>query len=197
MKTTTFDELLSRVLMRSGRDTDSPTIADYPDIAEMLNLRLQEIWDYPGGGWDFLKEIEEVAFATDATYRTIDVSDGRTVLGVYASDPREDGTPVQLRSDTFVGGELRLQADAPDAVWVVSIAVAPDWIEDSPLPEDVYQVFASAAISLTYADILMQESGNEGGKFSIVEGKGYKRLDELCERYAIMNTQGGRIAVRR
>jgi len=272
LSTVTFDSLVTSLIQRSGRDRIAPTISNYPDIQALLNHRLQEIWDYPGNGWDFLREIAilnktDVLYATgfelagtDAFYRknaaqvnsknaytytgdqtiewdgvtkwqifgsddaavyeaaedvatpdlvetwtavgngttpvgdvvvgsyhTIDLSDGKQVHGVFAEDPRQSPTANMLRTEILVGGELRVSDNSNDKVYYIYTPEMPDWIADDPVPT-VYKVFRAAAIELAYSDMQGMKNDANPGLVKQLEARGYRMLDELCNRYARMHT---------
>jgi hypothetical protein len=60
MDTLTFDQVTEKLVQRAGKDTHAPAVADYPELQSALNQRLQEIWDYPTMGWDFLRVVQRV-----------------------------------------------------------------------------------------------------------------------------------------
>jgi len=60
MDTLTFNQVTERLIQRSTKDTSMPSVADYPEMQSALNQRLQEIWDYPTMGWDFLRVVQRV-----------------------------------------------------------------------------------------------------------------------------------------
>jgi hypothetical protein len=57
-RTMTFNTVLQQLLQRSGREVINPTVADYPDVAAVLNMRLQEAWNYTA--WSFLRKVRVV-----------------------------------------------------------------------------------------------------------------------------------------
>ena len=184
MTTVTFDNVLTQLLRRAGIDMeDSPDLTQYPDLAALLNLRLRECWEYTQ--WDALRTVGTQTFATE-TYRTIDLSDGKLVLGVYAQDPRESEMVVSLRTSILEAGKLRLESDCPNQVWYDYLPGAPDWVADAPVPT-VFEMFRPAAVELAYADQLEQDGQHD--KSRLVSARGYRLLDELANRQAFMNTQ--------
>lgn len=60
MDTLTFDQVTERLIQRSTKDTSMPAVADHPEMQSALNQRLQEIWDYPTAGWNFLRVVQRV-----------------------------------------------------------------------------------------------------------------------------------------
>lgn len=215
MKTISFNDTLKALLFRVGREEEDPQVANYPDQSSMLNLRLQECWEFTF--WDFLKVTAKHEFPTEGAlietelstggvdtdfiqietsgqsetntlaYKFIKVDDEKTVLGVYASDPREVENAVELRSHFTESGRLRLEAGTPDVVWYTYIPYRPDWLADDPAPE-VYDCFRQAAVELTAADVWGQdESGTKRAQQA--EARGYALLDKLASRYALMHKQ--------
>lgn len=219
MTTITFDKVHEYAILRAGRNTQDAAakLADYPDIAALLNMRLRECWEY--AQWDFLKvtakhefpdettlietevstggvdvnyiEIEGDGSGTESNtlaYKFLEVEDDKTVIAVYSKDPREDENAPQLRTHFCEAGRLRLEAGAPTEVWYQYIPPAPDWIADDPVPE-VYEVFRHAAVELTVADLFSQDSNNSEEKVNRAEARGYRQLDNIARRHAIMHTQ--------
>ncbi|MEM0966618.1 MAG: hypothetical protein AAGJ81_10765 [Verrucomicrobiota bacterium] len=140
----------------------------------------------PDQGWIAASGDDPAPSVTRSVYRSIDLSDGRTVFGVWAEDPRENEHAQMVRTSFFNGTELRLDASAPDWVYYHYAPAAPDWLDDSPTPT-VYEVFRQPAVELAASDYYAGQ-GNTAAA-SQAKARGIERLDELCRRYAQMNTQ--------
>lgn len=190
--TVTFADTVKQLLYRAGLESDNPNPALFADLAALTNLRLRECWEYTE--WDFLKQIDSVTAAPNGNsgVRSLNISDGRRVLGVWHEDPREAEMPSAIRFDVVEGGSLRLQNGAPMTVFFQYIADTPDWslAAASVLPRN----FQAPAVELAFADYLQQDS--QFARAGLAEARGYLLLNQLCLKLARSNTQP-RVSVRR
>lgn len=142
MDTLTFDEVTAKLIQRSTKDTNAPSVTDYPEMQSALNQRLQEIWDYPTMGWNFLRVVKRVdlvkklkveGFGTAAVnqYYSLDAAqvDGKDAYtGLTDSNQTmrwSTGSQMWLWS-----GSLYTSSDAVDSpeevtTWVLAAGAAP------------------------------------------------------------------------
>ena len=129
---------------------------------------------------------------TDVGY---DITDGRLVVEVYAQDPRRVASPRVVRTRIVSGGRLEVEPGAPLALWFAYVPGVPDWLVAEAVPL-VPKVFVQPAVNLAYRMFLQGANSGDMEKARSVGEDAIPELDDLCLRFARMQTES-RVQVRR